>query len=350
MDYHAHEARAPHDDGGAYEALARAAGAPDAGPPALLDAASARLDNFTPAKQAEFLRALAEGCSADQAARRAGVSRSSAYNLRNRQEGAAFAAAWNAALLRARHALADETLSRAIHGYSETVERDGVVVTRHRYDNRHSRAMLTRLDKLADARAEDALARKAAAEFGAFVEAIAGDSSEQGRMLERFGNRPTCPSVNAAAPSRPSFEFLEEEDCWNGEEPGWWTDAPAPPGFDGEFAEDGWRPATDWERAAFDLDATRRALDEEERAAEAETYRAWLASEGVEWSPGDGDEDDVANVEAGEGSEDKEEFGVDAPTEMPLTNPVMPDLIRHPPSFSGCERPEEKVDPGSSPG
>ena len=111
-----------------------------------------RHDGWTPERQAVFLDALAACGVVADAARRAGLSAQSAYAFRNRKAGRAFATAWDAVLIhRARGRRSDELLSRARAGCAESVHRDGVVVAeRHRYDNRLARAVLTRLDRLAE--------------------------------------------------------------------------------------------------------------------------------------------------------------------------------------------------------
>lgn len=58
-----------------------------------------RADGWTPMRQADFLGALAETLSVAAAARRVGMTRESAYRLRDKQGAASFAAAWDAILL-----------------------------------------------------------------------------------------------------------------------------------------------------------------------------------------------------------------------------------------------------------
>ena len=57
-----------------------------------------RRDGWTPERQLRFLDALASTRSVVQAAAFAGMSRESAYRLRNRAGGALFAALWDRAL------------------------------------------------------------------------------------------------------------------------------------------------------------------------------------------------------------------------------------------------------------
>jgi hypothetical protein len=57
-----------------------------------------RCDGWTPERQLRFLDTLVATRSVVKAAAAAGMSRESAYRLRNRREGALFAALWDQAL------------------------------------------------------------------------------------------------------------------------------------------------------------------------------------------------------------------------------------------------------------
>jgi hypothetical protein len=107
-----------------------------------------RSDGWTQERIKTFLVTLAETGTVAAAAEAAGMSVRSAYALRSRAEGRAFHYAWEGALRIARRLLADGLMARAMHGTVDTLRKDGVVVgERHRYDNRLSMAMLTRLDR-----------------------------------------------------------------------------------------------------------------------------------------------------------------------------------------------------------
>lgn len=60
--------------------------------------ATTRKDGWTAARQLRFLDTLASTCSVTRAAAAAGMSRESAHRLRNRRDGALFAAIWDIAL------------------------------------------------------------------------------------------------------------------------------------------------------------------------------------------------------------------------------------------------------------
>ena len=104
--------------------------------------------------QRAFLEALAFGGSVLRAAKEVGKSPRSAYNLRFRRDGAAFALGWDPAILVSRYALQDMLMDRAVNGYEEisTKQEDGTTL-RGRFDNRLSKGLLDRLERLADAQA-----------------------------------------------------------------------------------------------------------------------------------------------------------------------------------------------------
>ncbi len=99
------------------------------------------------------------------------MSVKSCYNLRNRAEGRAFHYAWEGALRIARRLLADALMARAMHGWVDTIKKDGVVVAeRHRFDHRLAMAMLTRLDgRLIPDRDEDEAIQIVAEELDQFI-------------------------------------------------------------------------------------------------------------------------------------------------------------------------------------
>ncbi len=161
-----------------------------------------RHDGWTPERQAVFLDALAACGVVADAAKRAGLSAQSAYALRNRKAGRAFATAWDAVLIhRARGRMSDELLSRAMNGCAEAVQRDGIVIAeRHRYDNRLSMAVLTRLDRLAERREEDSETLRAVSE----------DLEEFLDCLEAGGDADAF--IAARRPQRPSQAPADEWD------------------------------------------------------------------------------------------------------------------------------------------
>jgi hypothetical protein len=140
---------------------------------------SRRQDGWTAARQRDFLCAIAEGATVEKAAALVGLSWQSAYSLRQRAAGAVFALGWAAALLLQRQKLADELTRRAFDGQTDTLTRaDGSEVTRHRHDNRLALALLTRLDRHAEATTPELeAARLAAGEWQRYLDLVAADAS-----------------------------------------------------------------------------------------------------------------------------------------------------------------------------
>ena len=95
-----------------------------------------RKDGFTPQRQLDFIRALADTGCVEMAARAVGMSPKSCYRLRNSPEGVQFATAWEAALPYAARHLLDVAFDRAIHGSDEPVfDKEGRRVGRRMRQN-----------------------------------------------------------------------------------------------------------------------------------------------------------------------------------------------------------------------
>lgn len=132
-----------------------------------------RPDGWTPDRIRAFLTTLAECGVVGDACRAAGMSRQSAYAFRNRASGRAFHIAWNAAEQLGRRRLEGAVVSRALNGCVEVIVRGDEVIERHRFDNRHTMAVLTRLDQRVLARDDEArTARLVAEEFDQFVDIV----------------------------------------------------------------------------------------------------------------------------------------------------------------------------------
>lgn len=96
-----------------------------------------RHSEWTRPKMVLFLRELAATQSVAAAARAAGMSRTSAYNLRNRLQGTPFALGWEVALEMGMHQLAHALMDRALNGVEVQRYYHGELVsTERRYDNR----------------------------------------------------------------------------------------------------------------------------------------------------------------------------------------------------------------------
>ena len=111
-----------------------------------------RHDGWTPARQACFLRELAATHCVSAAARAVGMTRQSAYKLRNRLKGEPFDIAWRAAFRRQYDALAEAMVERAINGVEVPHFHKGELIhTSRRYDERATVALLALRERLAPA-------------------------------------------------------------------------------------------------------------------------------------------------------------------------------------------------------
>ncbi|MEG8045259.1 hypothetical protein QP175_02940 [Sphingomonas aerolata] len=150
---------------------------------------SRRQDGWSAANQRSFLEALAEGHGVDVAARRVGLSATSAYAFRRTAKGAVFALGWRAAALVARDSIAETLLVRALEGTVDTIVRGETVITRHKYDNRLGLALLARLDRQAESApdADAKAARLVAQEFDAYLDLVGRDqgAARAGLFLAR---------------------------------------------------------------------------------------------------------------------------------------------------------------------
>jgi hypothetical protein len=136
-----------------------------------------RYEGWTPEKQRLFLEAVSEGLPIKQACNVVGLSKQSAYALRQSPRGAGFALGWEAAVLLARNALADELMDRAFNGVREKVTSDdGRIATRHKQDNRLAMAVLNRLDRMAArGKTGQTAAQLVAADFAQYLALIERD-------------------------------------------------------------------------------------------------------------------------------------------------------------------------------
>jgi len=106
----------------------------------------ARHDGWTAEKQIAFIEALAETACVEEACRCVGMSDTSAYKLRMRLEGWAFAKAWDAALRHAACKLVPAVLGRTLNGVPRPIFYKGEQVGEWRhYDERLTMFLLSRL-------------------------------------------------------------------------------------------------------------------------------------------------------------------------------------------------------------
>ncbi|MBA3940719.1 MAG: hypothetical protein C0520_05875 [Sphingopyxis sp.] len=132
--------------------------------------------HWTPKLQRAFLESLATTGSVKIASTSVGMSPRATYDLRHKPQGAAFKLGWAAAVLIARGRLADELLDRAIWGHDEMTtvyrEEDRSLYKRRRIESRLGLAMLARLDRMVETRAqagEEMLAQIVAGDWPGFL-------------------------------------------------------------------------------------------------------------------------------------------------------------------------------------
>ena len=232
---------------------------------------------WTPQCQRAFLEALAFGGSVLRAAKAVCKSPRSAYNLRFRRDGAAFALGWDAAILVSRYALQDMLMDRAVNGYEEilTKQDDGTTL-RGRFDNRLSKSLLDRLDRLADAQAvrgsRNAQIQWIVQDFESFLDLIEeGGTGAQAALFCAAQDDGPAPEVARAhnpaigcelsrisASDRAVPDILDDEPdivadrlgIWFDEDVrGWRTNYPKPDGRGAEFlTETGFFGDADYER------------------------------------------------------------------------------------------------------
>lgn len=113
----------------------------------------ARHDGWTAERQKWFILRLALGGCVSVAAKGVGMTRKSAYQLRDRPGAESFAAAWERAQGWGQDRTVDVALERALLGERVPIVRNGRVVGEvHRHDNRLAMAVLNALDRRAVAR------------------------------------------------------------------------------------------------------------------------------------------------------------------------------------------------------
>ena len=144
-----------------------------------------RHDGWTAARQRQFCEALAECGVVDKAAASAGMSRESAYRLRRRSAGKAFALAWDAALLLARQRLIDEAFELAFTGSVEQIIRNGKVIAEKR--KRDPRMMLMAIERLSGSKIlGSAVTQSVAQEFDIFLDCMERDAAAHGGYSASF--------------------------------------------------------------------------------------------------------------------------------------------------------------------
>lgn len=157
-------------------------------------------DRWTKARMAEFLRVLAASQCVAAAARAVGMSRQSAYRLRNRLKGEPFDIAWEAAFQHGYDALHQAALERALHGVEEPVFHAGEQVgTRRRFDERLTVFLLSR---------RNAVGAQRLSRYGAAAEFW---SDRWEKMLDMVEHGPVVWEDEHGAPARGDDAALGDE-------------------------------------------------------------------------------------------------------------------------------------------
>lgn len=118
---------------------------PPAGPDplAFTPVPCARHDGWTPRRQQDFIQALAVMGAVSRAAKAVGMSKQSAYKLREHPDAAGFAGAWDLALMMGYDRQLETAMDRALNGIvTPRVYKGKQIGTRHRYDDRLAMAVL----------------------------------------------------------------------------------------------------------------------------------------------------------------------------------------------------------------
>lgn len=136
-----------------------------------------RHDGWTIDRQRQFCETLAECGNVELAASVTGMSRESAYRLRRRAAGRAFALAWDAALLLARQRMIDDVIEMAFAGSVERHYRDGKLVIEKR--RRDPRGLLATIERLGSAKTlGTASAQAVAQDFEQFLDCMDADARD----------------------------------------------------------------------------------------------------------------------------------------------------------------------------
>jgi len=235
-----------------------------------------RHDGLTPAKQREYVEALADCGIAREAAARIGVSEQAVGRARRRDDARSFDLACEAAVRIAARRIRSIAFERAIEGTIRRHYYHGELKSEERvYDNRLLTYLLGKLDRLLEPPAE---AEAVAADWEPWMEAIEQGLPAPPVLSEGEGAEPLGDEEAADEPE----EAFDGSELWQSEGQ-WWTAFPPPAGFDGmEEGEPGrWgykRTLSDAEQAVIE------AEEAPDRAAETARRDLYFGFEGG--SPG----------------------------------------------------------------
>jgi hypothetical protein len=242
-----------------------------------------RRDGWTPFARRLFLQVIAETGRFSLALEYAGLSKASAYALRDRDR--TFAAGWAAAAMLARNPLSDTVCEQSIDGITDTIVKNGeVVAERRRFDARQQMAVLNRLDKQCERAEALGLQTHVVMEhWNEWLELIGKGDEAGARALLESGDSKIPPNGQLGQLPESGNPTVEEDrellgPVWK-EEGIWWTDFPPPPGFDG-FEEGRWDGYPYRRHCSADeaelLDAEEKAEDAELLAEGEQEREAWF--------------------------------------------------------------------------
>ncbi|WP_299324077.1 hypothetical protein [Parasphingopyxis sp.] len=161
---------------------------------------------WTPKRQRYFLSRLADTGNVLGVCREMDMSRQSVYALRARD--AAFARAWQGAMLRHRDALVDICMERATMGVTEEIVVDGELVERTKPDGAMLRHMLNRADRLCD---DDSLAARPAHQSELHFEALL-DCVDPDEIVQAEGGPPDRAMLLADIAASARWDWKGDED------------------------------------------------------------------------------------------------------------------------------------------
>jgi hypothetical protein len=158
-----------------------------------------RHDGWTAQRQVRFIEALAATKCVDEACRRVGMSDTSAYELRNRSCGAAFARAWDIALECQLDRVEQSAVERSINGVARPIFYKGEQVGEYRHHDERLTMFLLR--------------SRRPARYGKWIEqAPAPDRPDDDR---RFGFADALMQIAITAPLKdgnPVEDWSDDED------------------------------------------------------------------------------------------------------------------------------------------
>ena len=267
-----------------------------------------RSGGWTPARQREYVEALADTGVVREAAARVGMSEQSANRLRRRAEARGFDLACEAAIRFGVRRLRSVAWERAIEGTVKGHYYHGELKSEERvFDNRLLVYLLGKADRLIDPPEE---AKAVADNWEPWMDAI-------GQGLDPLALAAAAQSPGAEAgedeeeeeeQEQEKFVYFEGGEAWEDEDGVWWTRFPPPRDFFGW--EDGLWGEEDYQRTLSErelemAEAGAEAKRAERLAEEMERRDCYFGFEGGTDEGLDGDEDEGEEDEADRDGEDE---------------------------------------------